>query len=542
MKLNGGRALLAGDSSGIGHKAARQLNATRCRSPAVFLLLPAGCFLLLRLPLFFDPALHLGWNSDAAVMGMMAKAIAQGRGFPLFFWQQSYLGPLTSYVAAPLIWFMHPMRALRLAASLEVLGGIIFYWFALRREFDERVANVAALWLAIGPSYFMLFSIATVGGEPLFLLSGIVFWIGRRNWFVLGLLAGFGWWIHQGIIFAVASVVLSRQKIVVLRWPRSVVAAAIAIVISIDVLLGALVSLGVTVPAFYFHDPLLEPLLALALFVVRPALQIDWKSSARFVLGALIGYLPVIIGTLRGAVRNTYGLSVPGMPLRGTLEHLVTLLRSDLWLFVGIGASVLVVPFFIAAMLRRPALEPPLIVIILCAIFYLFSERAHPGSVRYIVAALPMVYAFAAREMRKVHRGLILIVAITLLVPRISQILDVANGRGEIYDHLPGGFDPRPAIRAIEVQHYTICYADYWIGYKLQWVSDERIHFIPYHSLDRTRAASRIFAATPGPKCYVDTEGRVSRFQPNPLDAIIQRNAREHLRRMGSPAAATNPD
>jgi hypothetical protein len=306
----------------------------------------------------------------------------------------------------------------------------------------------------------------------------------------------------------------------VLRWPRSVVAAAIAIVISIDVLLGALVSLGVTVPAFYFHDPLLEPLIALALFVVRPALQIDWKSSARFVLGALIGYLPVIIGTLRGAVRNTYGLSVPGMPLRGTLEHLVTLLRSDLWLFVGIGASVLVVPFFIAAMLRRPALEPPLIVIILCAIFYLFSERAHPGSVRYIVAALPMVYAFAAREMLKVHRGLILIVAITLLVPRIGQILD----------------------RAIEVQHYTICYADYWLGYKLQWVSDERIHFIPYHSLDRTRAASRIFAATPGPKCYVDTEGRVSRFQPNPLDVIIQRNAREHLRRMGSPAAATNPD
>jgi hypothetical protein len=523
MKRTGVRAGLADGSSG-------------------FLLLPAACFVLLRLPLFFDPALHLGWNSDAAVMGMMAKAIAQGRDFPLFFWYQSYLGPLTSYVAAPFIWLMHPMRALRLAASLEVLGGIVFYWLALRRDFDVRVANAVALWLAIGPSFFMLFSIATIGGEPLFLLSGIVFWIGRRNWYALGLLAGFGWWIHQGIIFAVASVVLSGQKIVVLRWPRSLIASAVAIVLSIDVVLGALVSAGVRAPALFLHDPLLEPLIALALFVVRPVLQIDWKSSARFAFGALIGYLPVIAGTLRGAVRTTYGLSVPAMPLRGTIEHFVTLLHSDLWLFVGIGASVLVVPFFAAAMLRRPALGPPLIVIILCAIFYLFSERAHPGSVRYLVAALPMVYAFAAREMLKIHRVLILIVAIALLVPRVAQIVDVANGRGEIYDHLPGGFDPRPVIRAIDAQHYSICYADYWIAYKLQWVSDERIHFIPYHSLDRTRAASSILAATPRPKCYVDVQGKVSRFQPDPRDAMIQRNAREHLRRMGSSAAATNPD
>ena len=89
-------------------------------------------------------------------------------------------------------------------------------------------------------------------------------------------------------------------------------------------------------------------------------------------------------------------------------------------------------------------------------------------------------------------------------------------------------------FRTIASQRYTICYADYWIGMKLQWVSDERIRFIPYHSFDRTKAASRALAATPGPKCYVDAFGRVSEFHPNPLDAIIQRNAREHLRRMVS--------
>ena len=89
------------------------------------LALAVAIFIALRIPLFFDPALHLGWNSDAAIFGMIAKAIAAGRDFPIFFWGQSYMGPLTSYLAAPLVWVMHPMRALRLAASLEVLAGIL---------------------------------------------------------------------------------------------------------------------------------------------------------------------------------------------------------------------------------------------------------------------------------------------------------------------------------------------------------------------------------------------------------------------------------
>jgi hypothetical protein len=99
-------------------------------------------------------------------------------------------------------------------------------------------------------------------------------------------------------------------------------------------------------------------------------------------------------------------------------------------------------------------------------------------------------------------------------VPRIEQIRDVAMGRGEPYGNLPGGFDPRPTLRQIEAAHYSVCYAGYWIGYKLQWVSDEHIRFIPYRSFDRTRAASRVLAATPGPKCFVDEEGRVSEFLP----------------------------
>jgi hypothetical protein len=213
--------------------------------------------------------------------------------------------------------------------------------------------------------------------------------------------------------------------------------------------------------------------------------------------------------------------------------------RSDFWLFIGAAASVVIVPFFILAMTRRPRLEAPLLTITFCFTFYLFSQRAHPGTMRYIVSALPFVYAFAAQEIVRFVLRPVAIAAVTLalLIPRIQQIDDVVHGRGEVYAGLPGGFDLRPALRTIESRGYTICWADYWIGYKLQWMSDERVRFIPYHSLDRTRAESAKLKAMPGRKCFVDARGNVTEMDPrDDGETAIGRTARERLRRMtGAP-------
>lgn len=508
-------------------------------------------FIALRLVLFFDPALHLGWNSDAAVFGLMAKAIAAGSEWPLYFWRQSYMGVMTSYLAAAFVQVANPALALRLATSAEVLAGIVFYWLGLRRAFGVKVATAVALWLAIGPAYLMLFSIAPIGGEQMFVLSAIIYWFAEttglrrhRDWLIFGLLAGFGWWIHQGTIFAVAAALI----VAVWRtswWAavrdaratrRNIVLLAIAILLAIDTLLGVAHSIGFRVPAFFWLNQILDPLVPLLLIVtlnaqrLRAMVRIERAAvirAALFVLGALIAYSPVIVGTMRGVVPDSYGLDVPLVYLDGVAAHAVTFLRSDLWLFIGIAASIVVVPFFVVAMLRRPPLDMPLVTIILCVVFYLFSGRAHPGSMRYIVSALPMVYAFAAQEMLRLRWRTIPIAAVTLalLVPRIGQLRDVALGKGEYYGGLLGGFDPRPTLRAIEDAHYTICYADYWLAYKLQWVSDERVRFIPYRSFDRNREASRLLVATPVPKCYVDPDGRVRPTTP------------EETRRPGFPSA-----
>ncbi len=522
-------------------------------------LLPLGAvaavFVALRLPLFFDPALHLGWNSDGAIFGFMAKAIAAGREWPLYFWRQSYMGVMTAYIAAALLRVAGAPLALRVAASLEVLAGIVFYWLGLRRAFGAKVASTAALWLALGPFWLLLFTIMPVGGEQMFVLSAIVYWLAEttglrrpRHWLLFGLLFGFGWWQHQGIIFAAAAAFL----VVVMRsewWTgvrdarparRNPLRIALAALLALDVLLGVVHSFGPRVPMVFLFHPIAEPLIALVLVVVlnaprlRAMLRIERAAvahAALFVLGAVIAYAPVLIGMARGIVPRGYGLSVPALEPPGVLQHFVTLLRNDLWLFIGAAAAVVVVPFFIVAMMRRPPLEMPLVTVILCAMFYLFSYRAHPGSMRYIVSALPFVYAFAAQEMFRQRAWAIpaAIATLALLVPRAMQVRDVVRGEGEYYGGLPGDFDPRPALRTIEARHYTVCYADYWIAYKLQFVSDERVRFIPFHSFDRNPAASRVLAAMPGPKCYVEMSGHV-----RPVTPAEVRVAEEHLRRLGS--------
>jgi hypothetical protein len=577
----------------------------------------AAVFILLRFPLFFDPALHLGWNSDAAIFGLMAKAIFAGRDFPIFFWGQSYMGPLTSLFAAAAGGVLRlagvtpavgPL-ALRIGAAAEVLAAIFFYWSGLRRAFDARTATVVALWLAIGPAYLFFFTIAPIGGEQMFVLSAIVFWFSvrtmlrrPRDWFVFGLLAGIGWWIHQGVAFAIGAsvlIVVLRSSVWATAWrePRLLDRLLLRgarqrwrgqdrlLVNSLRVLNGllllwiledALFCLGLPVPAFFLFSPLLEPLIVFVVVRVLLALGFDddarsavalaaahWRSWLLPLLlaicGALVGYAPVIVGGMLHLYPRTYGLSVPPLPLRAMVQHLRTLARADFWALIGAGGSpagvvvgAAVMVLLLIAFLRHGRTLLDLVTlrardygargiaaatIVLCLIFYLTSRRAHEGSVRYVVSALPMFYAFAAREIwslrpRLAGIGAAVLIALALTVPRLEQVRDVAAARSERYSGFGGQFDPRSTLHAIEAGGYSICYSEYWIAYKLQWVSEERVRFIPFHSFDRTPAATRALEAAPGRKCYVDAGGGVGPFNPREFDESLMHAARERLRRM----------
>jgi hypothetical protein len=540
-------------------------------------------FVAVRLPLLRGDGPLLGWNSDAAIFGLMARAMRRGEELPLFFWGQSYMGPLTSYlgvVVSLLRGAVDPLT-IRLAAMLEVLAGLVFSWLTLRMVFDRTVAIAVAFWLALGPAFYFHFTIAPIGAEQAFCLGSLILWFAvrclvrggfrLRDWLVFGLLAGLGWWINQSVIF-----VLAAPLVVILLaspfWrqlraadfeplPRAtrILATILYAFFGLDLLLGLLSELGLRVPAFFLFDPVLEPVLALAVlhisvFVGRSARRkrvvADAIRSPRgwllplasLAAGALAGYAPVLIGGWLHVFPDSYGLSVPAMPLATVPSHLAFIVRSDFWQLVGaeptpaglICALCLVGPLLAALACRRDALRDLLllrwrpygpravfaIAILLSILFYAGSQRAHPGSMRYIVCALPLLYGVAADQLRRLRGSVALplvATAVTLIfmAGRVAQAREVAAARAEAYDIFPGAFDPRPVLATIEERGYTVCYANYWIAYKLQWLSGERVRFIVWRGYDRNRPESRRLKALPVRKCYVDHQGQVSEWRPD---------------------------
>ena len=511
-----------------------------------------GCiallFFLLRLPLYRGDALLLGWNSDAGVFGLAGRRIHDGASLPIFFWGQSYMGLLTSYVSAAVGFVIGNAGtlALRLAAAIEVLAAVVLYWLGLRRAFDRGTALIVAAWLAAGPWFLFHFTVAPVGAEQAFFLGGLLFWFVMRaplqtlaQWFAFGLLCGFTWWINQSAMFVALAAIAVRiadsewwarvkpllrpiDRLLMRDRDRPVILRALGLLLAFMTLLGTLKAATLPVPALFLESPMGEPLGALLIFHAilfgRSWLQVIPPRHfaavvSTFAGGFVIAYAPVIIGAIRGLYPRTYGLSVPAIALERIPGRIWTIVSSDYWMLVGgwiVGVAILLLQCGAgnpAGVFSTRAGRIAGTTLILAAIFFVFSSRAKTGAVRYIVVALPCLYAFAARAASRwrIAALLNLVVLIALVAGRIADARAVASAHREYYAGLPGDFDPRPTLAAIERRGYTVCDADYWIAYKLQWISDERVRFIVSRGYNRNRAEVQGLVS----QCHVDESGRV---------------------------------
>lgn len=419
------------------------------------LVLLAILFAAIRWPLYTEPGLRLGWNSDAALFGMMGRAMRTGVDFPPFFWGQPYMGTLTSMLMALAGW--GPL-ALRIVAALEVGIAIAFFRAGLRNLFGPRAALIATAWLVAGPEFLFHFTIAPIGAEQLFFISGILFWYAtteRPNWFIVGLLCGFGMWVHQGVMFLIAGIGVTYNKRI---------------------------------------------------------------KFGRALAGAVIGYLPAAFGWMRHDP-ILYRRVTPTWNFVHFGENIVETVRADLWMLLadptiaGIAISLVILAF---AILGAKGNGKRLVwVTIACsAAFWLFSMYPYEGAVRYIVPIVPMIYGLAAVGMSRMRGGVILaaIVAIGLFVPRMAQARDVAAAKSELYTNWPGSFDPRPVLATLRRDGYRVCYGEVWVAHKLEFLSDPTVRFVPVRSVHRTLAQSLHLIREPGAKCFVDNFGNVRRL------------------------------
>ena len=167
-------------------------------------------------------ALWRGWliqvervhfDSDEAVVGLMAQHITQGKTVPTFYYGQDYMGSLDALLIAGGFKLagtsIHTIRKVQLI--LYLLSIVTGYLLAYEISKRQTVALFTALLLAIPTMLGTLYTTITRGGyNEIILFGNLILLLGWQvtveglpawwRWFALGLLGGLGWWVNGAII------------------------------------------------------------------------------------------------------------------------------------------------------------------------------------------------------------------------------------------------------------------------------------------------------------------------------------------------------
>ena len=70
---------------------------------------------------------RLDFDSDQAIVGLMAKHLSELKTFPLFFYGQHYMLGVQAWIAAPFFWLGGPTLAM-LRMPLVIVNGVVAVW------------------------------------------------------------------------------------------------------------------------------------------------------------------------------------------------------------------------------------------------------------------------------------------------------------------------------------------------------------------------------------------------------------------------------
>jgi hypothetical protein len=184
------------------------------------------------------------FESDEAIVGLMARHINQGEALPTFFYGQAYMGSLDAMLVAggfqALGESVDTIRTVQ--AVLYLLALLTGYGLAYTITRCHRIAATTLLLLAIPTALGALYTTISLGGYNEIILAGNVILLlgwqltienrgGGWRWSLLGFVAGIGWWTNGAIITALLVVGLMGLRTAAIRQWRHYGIAAVAFVI-----------------------------------------------------------------------------------------------------------------------------------------------------------------------------------------------------------------------------------------------------------------------------------------------------------------------
>ncbi|NOH12845.1 MAG: hypothetical protein HND51_14480 [Chloroflexi bacterium] len=407
------------------------------------------------------------FNSDEAIVALTARHILEGAR-PIFFYGQAYMGTIDSYmIAVGFSLFGESVLVMRLMQTLIYLLFILSSWILALRLFSSySIANSAAFLAALPPilvttyttPYFGTYGETLVFGNIILLLGfelitrkwqrSLIAWIG------LGFIAGFAFWTFSLIVIYLFPIALfglwkHRQRL----WVQYLVTA-------VGFFIGSS-------PWWWYNfnyewvawTSLVDPLINQASFFHRligffglgvPALlgmRPPWQPEYYIwpiVLLALVMYLLAILEVRRAWSQN--GISVD--------QDVVRLLFL----------------FFSGFLL-----------------FFLGTERGIDSTGRYLLPLFPLLIFLTALFVEIIKKQSSRVALLTL-IGFLSLNLSGTWISSQSEDGITTQFDPITSfnnlhddelIEFLNNNKISHGYTNYWVSYRLAFLSRERLIFSP---------------------------------------------------------------
>jgi len=411
-------------------------------------------------------------NSDEAVVGLMARHILAGER-PTFYYGQAYMGSLDAWLTAGAFALLGiSTLTMRLVQVVLFLGFIVSTWLLARRLcIGEGAALLSTLYVALPPVLLTLYTTATLGGygETL-LLGNIVLLLGHvliegkssrwYHWLTLGAAAGIGFWtLGLIVVYLVLVGLLLLGRLRLRPWRGYLLAGLAFLVFSSPWWIYNLAHGQAGILVLYNPQMANDPL--------APILPLSTRFAGFFLIG-LTGLL---------------GLRYPW-----SAEWVSLLLSLPVLVFYG-AAVAYVVTRWLAGRRSTGGHNYGLLWLLAASFFVLFvgTRFGSDPTGRYLLPLYVPLCIFSGDLLAVLRRrsGALFTVALTFVLAfNLVGHVRGAQGPAKITTQFNSRFQfdnthDAELVAFLLEQGQPYGYSNYWVAYKIAFLSDERVILAP---------------------------------------------------------------
>jgi hypothetical protein len=153
------------------------------------------------------------FNSDQAIVGLMATHLAEGRAFPVFFYGQGYMLGVQAWLAAPVFLLIGPSvfaLTLPLVAINVLVAALLIVLLQRDLGLGPWTALAASLFVVLPPPGTAALLLEPNGGSVEPLLYILVLWVLRRRPALFGLVLGLGVLHREFTVYGLLALLVLR--------------------------------------------------------------------------------------------------------------------------------------------------------------------------------------------------------------------------------------------------------------------------------------------------------------------------------------------